>query len=165
MAPESIADGVFTSDSDVWSYGVVLWEMATLAEQPYQGKANEEVIDFILGRGTLERPPNCPELLYEIMRECWSWRPIDRPLFTSIVERLEDRVGQDFRLISFYHSKEREEHRLNTGQRVYNQPAHTTTDNDAEHQVYFNASDEAIHLYPSDSSRPSRYLQFSYQRC
>ena len=43
MAPESLRDGVFTSQSDVWSYGVVLWEMATLAEQPYQGLANDQV--------------------------------------------------------------------------------------------------------------------------
>jgi serine/threonine protein kinase len=43
MAPESLRDGVFTSQSDVWSYGVVVWEMATLAHQPYQGLSNEQV--------------------------------------------------------------------------------------------------------------------------
>lgn len=43
MSPESLADGVFTADSDIWSYGVVLWEIVTLAEQPYQGLANEQV--------------------------------------------------------------------------------------------------------------------------
>lgn len=51
MAPESLADGVFTSDSDVWSYGIVLWEMATLAEQPYQGLSNEEVLQFVISKG------------------------------------------------------------------------------------------------------------------
>lgn len=51
MAPESLADGVFTSDSDVWSYGIVLWEMATLAEQPYQGLSNEEVLQYIISKG------------------------------------------------------------------------------------------------------------------
>jgi serine/threonine protein kinase len=43
MAPESLHDGIFSSSSDVWSYGVVLWEMATYAEQPYQGQSNEQV--------------------------------------------------------------------------------------------------------------------------
>lgn len=51
MAPESLADGVFTSDSDVWSYGIVLWEMSTLAEQPYQGLSNEEVLQFVISKG------------------------------------------------------------------------------------------------------------------
>lgn len=46
MAPESLKDGVFTSFSDVWSYGVVLWEMVTLASQPYQGLSNDQVIKF-----------------------------------------------------------------------------------------------------------------------
>lgn len=44
MAPESLKDGVFTSSSDAWSYGVVLWEMATLASQPYQGLSNDQVL-------------------------------------------------------------------------------------------------------------------------
>lgn len=47
MAPESLKDGVFTSSSDVWSYGVVLWEMATLASQPYQGLSNDQVLRYV----------------------------------------------------------------------------------------------------------------------
>ena len=64
MAPESLRDGRFDTVSDVWSFGVLLWEIATLAEQPYQGYGNEEVVHYVrYGNITLERPANCPEIL------------------------------------------------------------------------------------------------------
>lgn len=64
MAPESLKDGRFDTVSDVWSYGILLWEIATLAEQPYQGYGNEEVVHYVrYGNITLERPQNCPEIL------------------------------------------------------------------------------------------------------
>lgn len=112
MSPESLADGIFSVESDVWSYGVVLWEIATLAEQPYQGLANEQVLQFVIAKGTLERPLDCPDLLYDIMEACWKWRPTQRPSFADIVEKLESHVGQDFKLVSFFHSREGEEFRL-----------------------------------------------------
>lgn len=55
MAPESLKDGVFTSQSDVWSFGVVLWEMVTLAMQPYQGLSNEQVLKFVVNGGMMEK--------------------------------------------------------------------------------------------------------------
>ena len=63
MSPESLRDSVFSSASDVWAYGVVLWEMVTLGEQPYQGLNNEEVLNFVKNRRTMEIPKNCPELI------------------------------------------------------------------------------------------------------
>jgi serine/threonine protein kinase len=63
MSPESLKDGVFTSQSDVWSYGVVLWEMATLASQPYQGLSNEQVLKYVIDEGKMEQPENCPKKL------------------------------------------------------------------------------------------------------
>ena len=64
MAPESLKDGRFDTVSDVWSFGILLWEIATLAEQPYQGYGNEEVVHYVrYGNITLERPQNCPEIL------------------------------------------------------------------------------------------------------
>lgn len=105
MAPESLADGVFTSQSDIWSYGIVLWEISTLAEQPYQGLANEQVLEFVISRGKLKRPPDCTDLTFEIMDECWHWRPNDRPTFGDIVEKLESHVGQDFKIVSYYFNR------------------------------------------------------------
>ncbi|XP_042351337.1 insulin-like growth factor 1a receptor isoform X2 [Plectropomus leopardus] len=63
MSPESLKDGVFTTMSDVWSFGVVLWEIATLAEQPYQGMSNEQVLRFVMEGGLLDKPDNCPDML------------------------------------------------------------------------------------------------------
>lgn len=64
MSPESLKDGIFTTYSDVWSYGIVIWEMATLASQPYQGLSNEEVLKFVVDGGCMDRPDNCPDILY-----------------------------------------------------------------------------------------------------
>ncbi|CRL08130.1 CLUMA_CG020870, isoform A [Clunio marinus] len=106
MSPESLKDGVFTSSSDVFSYGVVLWEMATLASQPYQGLSNDQVLRYVIEGGVMERPENCPDKLYELMRRCWQHRPTARPTFMKIIEMLLDDVNQNFRNISFYFTKE-----------------------------------------------------------
>ncbi|KDR13786.1 hypothetical protein L798_12081, partial [Zootermopsis nevadensis] len=106
MAPESLKDGVFTSHSDVWSYGVVLWEMATLASQPYQGLSNDQVLRYVIDGGVMERPENCPDRLYQLMRLCWQHKPMARPPFVDLVALLLPDVSPDFTKVSFYHSEE-----------------------------------------------------------
>ena len=106
MGPESLRDGRFTSQSDVWSFGVVLWEMCTYAAQPYQGLTNEEVINHVLSRNRMSRPANCPERLYELMYRCWEYRPDDRPTFIKLVqELLQYDIGTEFAKHSFYHTQ------------------------------------------------------------
>ncbi|XP_036611703.1 proto-oncogene tyrosine-protein kinase ROS-like [Trichosurus vulpecula] len=61
MAPESLIDGVFTNQSDVWSFGVLMWEVMTLGQQPYPARTNPEVLHFVRSGGRLERPCNCPD--------------------------------------------------------------------------------------------------------
>lgn len=104
MAPESLKDGIFTSHSDVWSYGVVLWEMATLASQPYQGLSNEQVLKYVISGGIMEKPENCPEKLYQIMTLCWERNPRLRPNFVQVIEMLLNDVNSHFREVSFYHT-------------------------------------------------------------
>lgn len=106
MAPESLKDGVFTSSSDVWSYGVVLWEMATLASQPYQGLSNDQVLRYVIDGGVMERPENCPDKLYELMRLCWEYSPNERPAFVDLVYMLLPDISESFAKVSFYHSPE-----------------------------------------------------------
>ncbi|XP_041842350.1 insulin-like growth factor 1b receptor [Melanotaenia boesemani] len=104
MSPESLKDGVFTTNSDVWSFGVVLWEIATLAEQPYQGLSNEQVLRFVMEGGLLEKPQNCPDMLFELMRMCWQYNPKMRPSFVEIISSIKDELEPSFREVSFYYS-------------------------------------------------------------
>ena len=63
MSPESLVDGVFTTHSDVWAFGVLLWEIVTLGQQPYPARTNLEVLHHVRSGGRLTRPPNCPDEL------------------------------------------------------------------------------------------------------
>ncbi|XP_029289930.1 insulin-like growth factor 1a receptor [Cottoperca gobio] len=106
MSPESLKDGVFTTMSDVWSFGVVLWEIATLAEQPYQGMSNEQVLRFVMEGGLLDKPDNCPDMLFELMRMCWQYNPKMRPSFLEIINSIKDDLDPPFREMSFFYSEE-----------------------------------------------------------
>lgn len=106
MSPESLKDGVFASSSDIFSFGVVLWEMATLASQPYQGLSNDQVLRYVIDGGVMERPENCPDKLYDLMRRCWTFRPTARPSFMDIVGELINDVSLSFKDVSFYHGVE-----------------------------------------------------------
>ncbi|XP_033821219.1 insulin receptor b [Periophthalmus magnuspinnatus] len=106
MAPESLKDGVFTAHSDCWSFGVVLWEISTLAEQPYQGLSNEQVLKFVMDGGYLDRPDNCPERMHSLMQMCWQYNPKMRPTFHEIIEMLREDLHPSFQDVSFFYSEE-----------------------------------------------------------
>ncbi|XP_077187933.1 insulin receptor isoform X1 [Paroedura picta] len=106
MAPESLKDGVFTAYSDVWSFGVVLWEISSLAEQPYQGLSNEQVLKFVMDGGCLEKPENCAERLHSLMQMCWQYNPKMRPSFIEVIEMLKDDLHPAFQEVSFFYSEE-----------------------------------------------------------
>ncbi|XP_004638143.1 muscle, skeletal receptor tyrosine-protein kinase isoform X1 [Octodon degus] len=89
MPPESIFYNRYTTESDVWAYGVVLWEIFSYGLQPYYGMAHEEVIYYVRDGNILSCPENCPLELYNLMRLCWSKLPADRPSFPSIHRILE----------------------------------------------------------------------------
>lgn len=113
MAPESLRDGIFLSASDVWSYGIVLYEMITLAAQPYQGLTNDQVLRYVMDGGIMERPENCADKMFMLMKQCWKMNPSDRPSFLGIVEVLHEDASLNFHTVSFYDSEEGKEHRQN----------------------------------------------------
>jgi len=63
MSPESLVDGLFTTQSDVWAFGVLCWEILTLGQQPYAARNNFEVLAHVKEGGRLQQPPMCPEKL------------------------------------------------------------------------------------------------------
>ncbi|XP_021942304.1 tyrosine-protein kinase transmembrane receptor Ror-like isoform X2 [Zootermopsis nevadensis] len=89
MSPESVMYGRFTLESDVWSYGVVLWEIYSLGKQPYYGQSNEEVVKLILQGIMLIPPEDCPQVIWDLMRSCWKTEPRDRIRFGDIYARLK----------------------------------------------------------------------------
>ncbi|KAJ6661711.1 hypothetical protein lerEdw1_013233, partial [Lerista edwardsae] len=91
MAPEALFDRVYTHQSDVWSFGVLLWEIFTLGGSPYPGIPVEELFKLLKEGHRMDKPANCTHDLYMIMRECWHAVPSQRPTFKQLVEDL-DRV-------------------------------------------------------------------------
>uniref|UniRef100_A0A4W4GYQ2 receptor protein-tyrosine kinase n=1 Tax=Electrophorus electricus TaxID=8005 RepID=A0A4W4GYQ2_ELEEL len=89
MAPETIFDRVYTTQSDVWSFGVLLWEIFSLGASPYPGVNIDESFCRSLKEGTRMRPPDyaTPEI-YQTMLDCWQDQSTDRPTFTELVEHL-----------------------------------------------------------------------------
>ncbi|XP_011494179.1 PREDICTED: leukocyte tyrosine kinase receptor [Ceratosolen solmsi marchali] len=88
MPPESFLDGIFTTKTDVWAFGVLLWEIMSFGYMPYTGCANREVMSMVTSGGRLERPAGCPDPIYGVMTRCWHPHPEERPSFTTIVERI-----------------------------------------------------------------------------
>lgn len=93
MAPEALNTLQFTHMTDVWSYGVLLWEMYSFGSQPYIGFTNQEAIERIRNLQLLECTDSCPARMFGLMRECWEESPSDRPQFTEICSRLREWAG------------------------------------------------------------------------
>uniref|UniRef100_A0AAU0N4Z7 receptor protein-tyrosine kinase n=1 Tax=Gecarcinus lateralis TaxID=6769 RepID=A0AAU0N4Z7_GECLA len=89
MAPESLFDNIFTTKSDVWSFGVLLWEIVTLGSTPYPGMGATEVMRKVREGYRLEKPVHCRREIYNIMYYCWDKDPNERPSFTELVHTLE----------------------------------------------------------------------------
>ncbi|KAJ3606044.1 hypothetical protein NHX12_028087 [Muraenolepis orangiensis] len=88
-APESLAYNKFSIKSDVWAFGVLLWEIATYGMSPYPGIDLSQVYELLEKDYRMDRPEGCPEKVYELMRACWKWIPGDRPSFAETHQAFE----------------------------------------------------------------------------
>ncbi|KAF5277866.1 hypothetical protein FQA39_LY06018 [Lamprigera yunnana] len=101
MAVESIRDRVFSTQSDIWSYGIVLWEFFSLARTPYPGmEANEILYNKLVDGYRMDQPDYATDEIYQMMCDCWHPKPLSRPTFTKLANKiglmLEDSVRQHY---------------------------------------------------------------------
>ncbi|XP_063377314.1 tyrosine kinase receptor Cad96Ca-like isoform X2 [Cydia fagiglandana] len=89
MAPESLYDDIFSVKSDIWSFGVLLWEIVTLGSTPYPGLSAGDVMRKVREGHRLEKPEHCRRELYNIMYYCWEAEASSRPDFKEVVSMLE----------------------------------------------------------------------------
>ena len=95
MALESINYRTFSSESDVWSYGIVLWELFSLGKTPYAGIQPDESFTRLLENGhRMEKPVYSTDDLYKVMRDCWLSEPGLRPTFNELVEKMSEELQE-----------------------------------------------------------------------
>lgn len=106
LSIEAMRDSLYSSKSDVWAFGIVLWEIGTLGGFPYPTVSNHELLTYLTTGQRLQRPENCSQSLYDIMLQSWSETPETRPSFAQLVMKLEpqqqkiyidfDELGPDY---------------------------------------------------------------------
>jgi hypothetical protein len=98
-APEAMSDLKFTTESDVWSFGVVMAEIFQDGRIPYAGVDTEGVIHLVCRGDRIERPAGCPAYVYSIMQACWCAVPDSRPTFTVLIPGLESEIEVELALV------------------------------------------------------------------
>uniref|UniRef100_A0AAX7VBP7 receptor protein-tyrosine kinase n=1 Tax=Astatotilapia calliptera TaxID=8154 RepID=A0AAX7VBP7_ASTCA len=108
MSPESIFECVYTFESDVWSYGILLWEIFSLGNSPYPGMQVDAKFYKLIKEGyRMDAPEFAPSEMYEIMRCCWDADPFNRPPFRKVVETIEQQLSdatKHNRAVEFYYN-------------------------------------------------------------
>ncbi|XP_022108577.1 fibroblast growth factor receptor-like isoform X4 [Acanthaster planci] len=89
MALESVVDDIYTTESDVWSYGILLWEIVTLGARPYPTMSAKTMITELQEGYRMPRPDHCQDEIYQMMLACWEEESTARPSFTEIGQKLE----------------------------------------------------------------------------
>ncbi|XP_033644028.1 hepatocyte growth factor receptor-like isoform X1 [Asterias rubens] len=90
MALECLERSVYSIKTDVWSFGVVMWELLTRGMSPYPAVDNWDISSYLQRGRRLQQPMHCPDHVYQVMLDCWSVSPVDRPTFEALVCQLTD---------------------------------------------------------------------------
>ncbi|KAM9335635.1 tyrosine-protein kinase receptor TYRO3 [Symphorus nematophorus] len=94
MAMESLSESVYTTKSDVWAFGVTMWEIVSRGRTPYPGVHNCELLELLVSGHRLKPPEDCEHKLYEVMRSCWEKEPSRRPGFRELGETLKGLLSE-----------------------------------------------------------------------
>ncbi|KHJ98838.1 hypothetical protein OESDEN_01194 [Oesophagostomum dentatum] len=95
LAPECIMEGIFSSKSDIWAFGILMYEIVGLGQKPYPNMSNNQVLVHVKNGGTPAKPAYCPDQLYKIMQSCWAFEKEQRPTFADVLsmfEKLRDKI-------------------------------------------------------------------------
>uniref|UniRef100_A0A1I7T3C6 Protein kinase domain-containing protein n=1 Tax=Caenorhabditis tropicalis TaxID=1561998 RepID=A0A1I7T3C6_9PELO len=95
LSPEAIKDNTYSNKSDVWAFGVLLWEIATLGGFPYNNVPDKDILNKLTEGMRLEQPTKCSDEMYILMKSCWNLKSEDRPTFLSILSKLEQITSTD----------------------------------------------------------------------
>ena len=95
MAPESVLERKYSSACDVWSFGVLCWEVFEQGRTPYPGVPIENVMNFLLRGNRMAKPHACPETVYQMMLQCWQMEAAARPTFGSLLQLLGEFSDDD----------------------------------------------------------------------
>uniref|UniRef100_A0A1I8A532 Tyrosine-protein kinase n=1 Tax=Steinernema glaseri TaxID=37863 RepID=A0A1I8A532_9BILA len=94
LAPETLNRGVFTTKSDVWSFGIMMWEVFSRCKtDPYPGMSNKDVRALVVTEGRMDPPEETPKPCSELMKKCWLLKPEERPGWSDIVRLLSEHCG------------------------------------------------------------------------
>ena len=93
LAPEAIRHNKVSVYSDIWSYGILLWEVFSFGARPYSDLSNAAVVERVLSGQTLPRPDRCPQGVYAVMLRCWNATPSKRPWFHTLRPELAELGG------------------------------------------------------------------------
>ncbi|KAJ8732414.1 hypothetical protein PYW07_015013 [Mythimna separata] len=95
MAPEALLYNVYSHHTDVWAFGILLWEIVTLGSTPYAAMSGREVLAAVTEGYRLERPPHCKPQLYRAMHSCWHADPSQRPSFAALKSQLAELLDNE----------------------------------------------------------------------
>jgi serine/threonine protein kinase len=94
-APEALNYGKYTSLSDVWSYGILMWEIFSKGQTPYTGMSNSKAREMIEAQYRMPAPEGTPDVIYQLMTRCWQYEPEQRPRFSEIYPEVEILMNSD----------------------------------------------------------------------